>query len=910
MAANGVSAAADETLSQPVENLRLAAEILADDGQSIDWQRIESMLGIAELDLDGLRHVHQCGSAALTLRFLAGQGAGVMVRERARLVDLLILAGWALATGKRLENAALVAVGGYGRAELHPHSDVDLLILMPPGQKDHAAEPVSNFLTLIWDIGLEVGHSVRTVADCTEQGEKDLTVATALMEARQLTGPKELFFQLQEAIKPDRMWSSRSFFEAKLKEQHTRHLRFDDTAYKLEPNVKGSPGGLRDIQMVNWVTQRHFDNGKLTELVEHGFLTPGQLRLLQQGRELLWRIRFALHILTGRQEDRLLFDYQTKIATLFGYKDASYMLAVEQLMQRYYRTVMDISRLNEMLLQRFQEEILMNPNVDPEPLNERFQVKNGFLQVVSVSVFEDHPSALLELFLLLQQHPDLKGVGAATITSIKRNLYLIDDEFRQDPRNHQLFLKILRAPEGVTHELRRMNLYGVLGRYIPAFGRIVGRMQYDLFHTYTVDAHTLFVVSNLRRFALNRFDHEFPRCSEVMQNLQTPEVVYIAGLFHDIAKGRGGDHSELGAVDAESFCLEHGMTRYDARLVAWLVRHHLTLSLTAQKKDIGDPEVIHEFAELVGDELHLDSLYLLTVADVRATNPELWNSWREQLFDGLYRLAKAALRRGLATPIDKDELVQQRKIEARQLLAQSNLEPAEIEQIWTRFTDEYFIRCRPDEIDSHSRMFANPENVDETVLIDVLDQAFRGGTAIFIFTPQRQYAFAVATAVLDELGLNIADARIIPLHDDSSLSTFIVLEQAGDLIEDTRRIEQIRSRLIQALTAAPSAPPAVTRRAPRQVRLFPTVTLVDFSQDEANKRTVMELVAGDRPGLLCEVGQVLRENCVSIQTAKVLTVGERAEDVFYITTEDGESLGADECEALKHELIEALDDED
>jgi len=900
------STVAEPTLSQPVEELRLASEVLAGDGKSIAWDRIEALLTAPHPEQ--LKHALAGGSAALTQLFLHGEVAGTLVKARAHLVDLVVCAAWRTTADETLSTASLVAVGGYGRGELHPHSDIDLLILLSDADKRVAEEPLSSFLTLLWDIGLNVGHSARTVAECTHEAEQDITVVTTTMESRLLLGSHELFEAMQAAVAPDRIWPARNFFEAKLREQHARHLRYDDTAYNLEPNVKGSPGGLRDIQMILWVTQRHFGTSKLSELVDHGFLTPGQLRLLQQGREFLWRIRFALHTLTGRGEDRLLFDHQIKIARLFSYKDASYMLAVEQMMQRYYRTVMDLSRLNEMLLQRFQEEILMNPDVTPKDLTERFQTKNGFLQVTDSDVFEKEPAALLELFLLLQQYPELKGVSAFTITAIKRSLHLIDDEFRQDPRNHELFLKIICAPQGVTHELRRMNTYGVLGRYIPAFGRIVGRMQYDLFHTYTVDAHTLFVVSNLRRFALSRFDHEFPLCSDIMQSMQKPEIAYLAGLFHDIAKGRGGDHSKLGAGDAESFCLEHGMTRYDARLVAWLVRQHLTLSLTAQKKDISDPTVIREFAEKIGDEQHLDYLYLLTVADVRATNPELWNSWKAQLFEGLYQLTKQALRRGLATPIDKDELLAQRKKEARTLLTRAGLSDEQIDATWESFTDEYFLRCRPEEIDSHTRLFARSASERPEVMIDLLEQAFHGGTALFLFTPQECFAFAAATAVMDELGLNIVDARIIPLHSHYSLTTFVVIEQSGDQIHDHARLELIKSRLMRALMSSTDTPMTVTRRAPRQVRLFETPTNVSFTQDEANSRTIMEIVAGDRPGLLCEIGQVLRSHKIAIQTAKVLTIGERAEDVFYVTDNSGNPLSSEACKKLETDLLAALSD--
>ena len=852
----------EPTLSLSVEDLRRAEEFLTgDDAEPIDWTKIEQ--ACLSADFARLKHVLKCGDAALNQLFLNDGVASDLVRARARLLDQIVTSAWQLTAARALPAAALAAVGGYGRGELHPHSDIDLLILLEPVDMDGAEEPLSGFLTLLWDLGLDVGHSTRTVHDCAAEASQDITVISNLMESRLLTGAETLFKTMQQAVAPDRMWPARNFFEAKLREQHARHQRYGDTAYNLEPNIKGSPGGLRDIQMIIWVTQRHFGTSRLQDLVDHGFLTPGQLRKLQQGREYLWRIRYALHVLTGRGEDRLLFEHQTKIARLFSYKDATYMLAVEQMMQRYYRTVMDLSRLNEMLLQRYQEEILMNPGVEPVDLTAHFQTRNGFLRLRHDNVFEEEPSALLELFLLLQQHADLKGVSADTITSIKRNVHLIDDEFRQNPRNHELFLKIIHAPEGVTHELRRMNTYGVLGRYIPSFGRIVGRMQYDLFHAYTVDAHTLFVVSNLRRFALSRFDHEFPLCSDIMQSLQKPEIVYLAGLFHDIAKGRGGDHSELGAVDAEAFCLEHGMTRYDSRLVAWLVQHHLRLSLTAQKKDIGDPAVIGEFARIVGDELHLDYLYLLTVADVRATNPGLWNSWKAQLFEGLYKLTKQALRRGEAQPIEREELLAQRQQEARKLLHHAGLSDTEIDAVWQHFTDEYFLRCRPEEIDSHTRLYAQQAGDEPGIMIDLMPQAFQGGTALFLFTPQQLYTFAAATAVLDELGLDVLDARIVPLHDDYSLTTFVIHEQDGSQIEDPARLTQIRQRLNSALTGGTDGPLTVNRRAPasgspvryRDAGLVHAGRSGSADRHGNRRRRPPRIIVRDRPGAAQTRGQ-------------------------------------------------------
>ncbi|MFQ5609171.1 MAG: bifunctional uridylyltransferase/uridylyl-removing protein GlnD, partial [Woeseiaceae bacterium] len=490
---------------------------------------------------------------------------------------------------------------------------------------------------------------------------------------------------------------------------------------------------------------------------------------------------------------------------------------------------------------------------------------------------------------------------------IKRNLSLIDEEFRQNPRHHRLFLQILRAPEGVTHELRRMNLYGVLGLYLPAFGRIVGRMQYDLFHAYTVDEHTLFVVSNLRRFALSRFDHEYPYCSRIMQSLEKPEIAYLSGLFHDIAKGRGGDHSELGAVDAESFCLEHGMGPYDARTVAWLVRHHLALSTTAQKKDIGDPDVINEFAALIGDQLHLDYLYILTVADVRGTNPKLWNSWKATLFRDLYELTSRALRRGLENPIDRDQLILEKREQARTSLSKAGVSDSRIDEVWQLLDENYFLRHRSAEIVWHSEWLADSDTQSDLGLVDVRRQPRGDGIEAVMYTPRTKRTFAHATAVIDELGMTIMDARVVPLTNAYSLDTFIFMELDERIDVDESRLAKIRRSLTRILTAPEDDVAQVTRGVPRQARMFETETRVDFISDDARGRTVMELNAADRPGLLSQVGQVFIGEGVDIEAAKIMTIGERAEDVFYISDESGAPLDEAARRSLHEALVRKLD---
>jgi len=861
---------------------------------------------LAKNEPGGARTALDLASENIAQRFHSGESVTRLVHLRAAVIDLLLIHLWRTHANYCAEVASLVAVGGYGRAELHPYSDVDILLLLPNDLPGSVKPELSDFIASLWDVGLDIGHSVRTVPQCADEATKDLTVATTLIEARLVDGPAELFEEMQEVIAPERIWPPDKFFEGKREEQIMRHHQYHDTAYNLEPNVKGSPGGLRDIHMIGWVAKRHFGVQTLDELVQHNFLTRVQLQRLNEGQAFLWRVRFGLHILTGRREDRILFDHQINLAKMLGYEDATYTLAVEQLMQRYYRTVMDLSRLNEMLLQLFDEAILMDPTAAPQPLNERFQIKNGYLQTVDNQVFVRDPSSLLEVFLLLQQDADIRGVSAYTVALIKQNLHLIDEEFRQNPRNHRLFLQILRAPAGVTHELRRMNLYGVLGLYIPAFGRIVGRMQYDLFHAYTVDQHTLFVVSNLRRFALPRYNEEFPHCSPIMQALEKPEIVYLSGLFHDIAKGRGGDHSELGAVDAESFCLEHGLSEYDARTVAWLVRNHLILSTTAQKKDIGDPDVVSEFAGIVGDPLHLDYLYLLTVADVRGTDPKLWNSWKARLFQDLYELTRRAFRRGLENPIDREQLIKEKQTKTRDTLNAAGISDQRIDQVWDILNETYFLRHRPNEIAWHTKWLADSDTQAEVGLLDVRRQQNGDGVEAVLYTPWTQHTFAHATAALGELGMNIVDARILPLENGYSIDSFVFMELDKRVEIDESRINKIRRTLTRVLTADDEKVAAVTRAAPRQVRIFTTTTIIEFGSDVSNGRTVLELTAGDRPGLLSNVGQAFMAQGIAIEAAKIMTIGERAEDVFYISDKQGRPLSDEAQENLRNELIEKL----
>jgi [protein-PII] uridylyltransferase len=846
------------------------------------------------------------GRGVLKQHFDSGFNTHTLLQGRSWLVDQVLVHAWELYLGDAAETLALAAVGGYGRSELMPGSDIDLLVLLPENAGNRYDAPLTALLTFLWDIGLEVGHSVRTVAECVTQAVADITVITNLMEARWLTGSMELFFAMQDATAPDRIWSSRDFFIAKREEQRIRNLKYNDTAYNLEPNIKEGPGGLRDIQTIAWVASRHFGTDSLEELVERGFLTQQEYQTLTERRAFLWKIRFALHMLTGRGEDRLLFDYQRTLADQLGYRNDEIRLGVEAFMKDYYRTVMSLGRLNEMLMQLFHEDIRF-PDGPGEPvlINKRFQSRHGFLEIAWPTVFRYYPHALLEVFLILEQHPELKGVRADTIRSIRAHLHLIDDTFRRDIRARSLFMEILRQPRGVTRALHRMNNYGVLAAYLPAFGQIVGQMQYDLFHIYTVDEHILTVIRNLRRFTVQDFALEFPLCSHVVATLPKPELLYLAGLFHDIAKGRGGDHSELGGRDARDFCLQHDLSEYDAGLVTWLVENHLVMSATAQSQDISDPAVVNRFARRFRDPVHLDYLYLLTVADIRATNPELWNSWKDALLKQLYYSTRRALQRGLEDPMERSEHIQKIQEAALELLT---LERSEVEDLWQRLGDEYFLRHIPWQVAHHTTLL-RARATQQDSLVDIQPLTERGGTEIFIYAPAADDLFSRITAVLDQVGLNVVDAGIITTDDGHGLHTYHVLEVSGAPITGMRRSEEIRSALQTELEHGRPDIWHVARRMPRMYRHFPIKTHVDFKPDELDRRTIMSLITSDRPGLLSRVGRAFLDCRVRLQNAKIATMGARAEDVFYITDFDNQPLREDaQFECLERSIHKYLDD--
>jgi len=840
-------------------------------------------------DMASYRAAMQAGRAAIHAVFETGAPAKDLLQLQTALTDHVLTQWWHHA-GVNSATCALVAVGGYGRAELLPASDIDLCILIQSRESVEADSQLADWITSLWDLGLDIGHSVRTTTDCAVEGQNDLTVITTLMESRLLCGNAELYDGMQKAISTANIWPSSAFFDAKMREQDERRKRYLTNAYLLEPNVKESTGGLRDIQMISWVCQRHFNTRDLRDLVSNDLLTDDEFAMLWDGLELLWRIRYLLHHLTNRREDRLLFDHQRAIAHAFGYIDDENNHCIEQLMQRFYRTVMQLQRLNDILLQGIGGIISGVTAASPiEAINSRFQLRNGFLEVTHDAVFRDYPPALLEIFLVFGDTPRANNIRSNTIRLIRAHLPLINQRFRSDPKVRELFLQIFASPKKLTRNIRMMNRYGVLAAYIPAFDEIVGRMQYDLFHVYTVDEHTTRVIRNARRFAIKQHEQELPHCSHVMTQIDKPELLYLIALFHDIAKGRGGDHSELGAIDMEIFANRHELHKEDADLCRWVVQKHLLMSTTAQRKDITDPTVQLDFAREVGTLRRLHYLYLLTVSDIRATNPELWNSFKQTLLQSLYTTCAKILQRGLQRALNEAAVLQARQSHAQTLLSANGIDLQSVKRLWASFGDDYFRQYQSVEIARHTESIL-AHGTEAKTLVSTRRSVSRGATEILIYTPDSHTVFATITRALEELQLDVMYANVNTTSAGQALDVFYVLENDGSIIDKPNRIKTIREAIVVRLNKPHDLSDVTTGRLPRQARHFDTVVQVSFDNESTQDGTDITIVAADRPGILSTMARIFVDSNVRVRGAKITTLGERLEDVFTVCTMNGAPL--------------------
>lgn len=823
-----------------------------------------------------------------------------LVAARADLVDQVLLSAWAWFELEQETDLALIAVGGYGRRELHPASDTDLLLLCrnEPLPLSSLVAKVEAFIAFLWDAGLGIGHSLRSLVHCTSLASDNITVATNIMESRLLSGDSTLLADLLTATAADKMWPIAEFFDAKINEQQARHNKFNDTEYSLEPDIKKAPGGLRDLHTIQWVTRRYFGSQQLDDLVARGFITQREQNYLLRSRDLLWRIRWWLHRLADRNENRLLFDYQRDIAQRLGYREDNANLAVEHFMQDYYRCALALSVLNGLALQLFEEVVLQEQQEQlVYPINRHFQLRNNYLETVADDTFERHPTAILEAFSLQAQSDDIKGIRAVTIRRMFEARRYIDDKFRHHPDNTKRFMSLLRNSNDPYQQLLAMKRYGILAQYLPEFGAIVGMMQYDLFHLYTVDAHTLLVLKNLRQLRAAKQGHRLSLVTQIIYRLPKPELLYVAGLYHDIAKGRDGDHSVLGANEAEDFCQRHNLSRWDTHLVSWLVKNHLLMSVTAQRKDISDPSVVHDFARQVGDMVHLDYLYVLTIADISATNPSLWNSWRDALLRQLHQETTRALRRGLDKPINKHEWINEARTNAIELLRERGITGLQVSSLLASFGDEYFLRETANNIAWHCEaILKHPQATTAAMAPLVLTREpngvdYRGGTQLFVYAADNKNLFAATVNALDHLDLTIVDARIITSTHGFSLDTYVVLDKDGKPIgNDPARLEAIQTELEHTLKTPERFADLVERLMPRRHRHFDVPTQVLISNNLRNGYTVVDIETLDRPGLLAQIGRIFMRFDLLIQNARIATFGERAEDTFLVTDSDGMPL--------------------
>jgi [protein-PII] uridylyltransferase len=838
------------------------------------------------------------GRASLESGFTADPQPKRLLGRHAALVDRIVRGLWLEVGPPR--GAALVAVGGYGRGELFPHSDIDVLILLPRSlESGTGTAAIERFIGMLWDTGLEVAHSVRTIEECETEMAHDITIRTSLLEQRLLAGSRSLYDQFRGRFAA--VLDVRAFFDAKALEQQQRHLRFQDTAYNLEPNVKESPGGLRDLQTIIWIARAAGLGHSWRALATHGLMTASEAREVTRHERLIDDLRIRLHYLAGRREDRLLFDVQTALAQQLGLTDTPHRRASEQLMQRYYRAAKSVRQIGVILLQNLHAR-LFPAQLAVRPIDDAFQAVDELLDLRDDDLFVKRPAAMLDSFLVLQMHPELKGMSAQLLRSMWRNRDRVDAAFRRDPANRARFMAILRQPRGVTHELRRMNQYGILGRYLPVFGRIVGQMQHDLFHVYTVDEHILMVIRNLRRFTEAQHAHEYPLCSRLIADFARPEVLYVAGLFHDIAKGRGGDHSTLGSHDARRFCRQHGLSGEDTQLIVWLVEQHLTMSTTAQKQDITDPDIVAAFVAKVKTERRLAALYLLTVADIRGTSPRVWNAWKAKLLEDLFHAAKARISgdtggRGLQDSLDA------RRAEAASRLRLYAVPEGAEQKLWQRLDAVYFQRHTADEIAWHARhLYFRVDGTEPVVKTRLAREG--AGLQVMIYLPDQKELFARICGFFGRAQLSILEARIHTTRHGYALDTFDVHDPSNPNASYREAMSYIEFELRQALMLRAPLRTSPPGRISRHLKHFPLTPEIRVFPDDKGTHFILEIVAGDRPGLLSRIAYVLATANVNVASAKINTLGERAEDVFLL---DGARLH-DEAALLKleHALYDQL----
>ena len=829
-----------------------------------------------------------------------------LVMGRASFVDALLQRLWTLVGLAKDSNLALCAVGGYGRGHLQPHSDIDLLIVSQKTLSKSTQELVSQFITLLWDIKLDVGQSVRTVKETTKLAKGDITIATNLVESRLLIGSEKVFSALWNAVNVKDTWSSKSFFMAKYDEQLARHAKFHGTSYNLEPNIKENPGCLRDIQSIGWVAKKHFKEYDGWNLVGHGYFTEHEHAELIECRMHLWRMRCALHLISGRSENRLLFDYQTDVAKKLGYGEEG-KASVEKMMKALFRIIRRVTELNQMLLQRFRYDMLNQSVQKTVQINDDYCLLDGNIAPTKDNVFKA-PEDILDFLRVVADTPTVSGLDTVCIRQLRNARRAFQAQYYVErPACRQKLMDLFRHPRFFDFAWDVMHKFGILQSYLPQWDNIVGMMQFDLFHAYTVDEHTHRLVKHVNHY-FSEASTEFPRCRRIVKNLDKPELLYIAAIFHDIAKGRQGDHSTLGAKDVLDFCANHDICEKDAKLVSWLVEQHLLMSVVAQRRDIYDPEVISEFATSIRSHNHLNMLYALTLADIRATNDNLWNDWKASLLRELYLMTQKALDNGLQCEITLSERVSTHKQQAKALLVDSKVTDAQREALWNRLDNDYFVRFKPQQIAWHTQVIvAQQDDIldGESIIVKANDNSAKGGTEVLIYGKDRPALFAQVASVLDSRNCSIHDAHITVTQDGYVFDSLLVLENDGTRLSSQSRINSLETAIVTQI-AKPGRSHDNKRKMPRQMRQLDVPTKIRFYSAQEDS-TLVELEALDAPGILAKIGHAFVDCNLTLRLAKISTIGERAEDIFIVSNSEGHALTQDQQIELKKRILFKLD---
>ena len=824
-------------------------------------------------------------------------------RQHTAAADALLIALWQQHFSS-CPHLCLLATGGYGRGELYPHSDLDLAILSPAELTEREQAAIAQFIQTLWDGKLAPAPQSGSLKQILQDAQDNLTTSTALLEARPLCGNRALAQQAIHSFNQQR--EIVPFIESKLLEMQQRHAK--QPSQTLEPHIKNGIGGLRDLHVINWLARVQNLNLATPSAATNSIITPTETKLLRHSHRTLAQLRIAMHLAAQREEDRLIFDLQHTLAQRNPFsgcrnpiqgslKTETHTAAIEQLMHTYYRTTKTIQQLSGILIPMLRERIYSPLPRIARPINEHYFQINNKIAANDLNLFTQQPEHIFILAHILQTRPDINHIAPKTLRVWWAAAQKLDSRFNQNPANRAQFLQFFHTGEGLTHTLRLLNLYGILARYLPQWHNIVGLLQHDLYHIYPVDDHILTTLAHLRRLAQEEHSHENPALSTLMQHHPKQPILYLAALFHDIAKGRGGDHAQLGAQDAAQFAQAHQLNPHDSDLLTWLVREHLLMSQTAQKEDISDPTIIQKFAQRVQSQEKLDSLYLLTVCDIRATNPKIWNTWKAQLLDQLYHSTRAQLSGSLKTTSIHD-----RYQHASQILAEQNHSPKAIRSLFNALGAAYFARHNSPTIARQlPQIAAQPHSPHASVTPEP-----NGNWRILVYMPNQDRLFTRLCRLFGQHQFDIVAARAFITAHDFILDNFILTPPPHHSSEELHHLQTTLQAQLTQFVHGNIPPLAQHKTQPsRRARLLPLAPSVSIQPEEAPHRYTIQIIAANRPHLLADLTEVFAQHNIRLFYAKIATLADRAEDSFLV--ENSELANPSKEFALKRDLLAAME---